>query len=154
MKYVRDTGTVAPVRKVISQLRHISLFMLDCATKSHIYFFLKTKRVWLYQTIYSLIKPFWYNLVWLKKPTTWTLKIFIITESLTEKLKQRNEETASLIKKEKEYLTQIEKIEDDYWKKELDFLNDLDISQDKNEVCAPLQNLLRIHRCPLVWNTR
>lgn len=24
------------------------------------------KREWLYQTIYSLIKPFWYNLVWLK----------------------------------------------------------------------------------------
>lgn len=75
--------------------------------------------------------------------------MFIITESLTVKLKQRNEETASLIKKEKEYLTQIEKIEDEYRKKELDFLNDLDISQDKNEVCAPLQNLLRIHRCPL-----
>lgn len=75
--------------------------------------------------------------------------ISIITVSLTEKLKQRNEETASLIKKEKEYLTQIEKIEDDYRKKELDLLNDLDISQDKNEVCAPLQNLLRIHRCPL-----
>lgn len=77
--------------------------------------------------------------------------MFIITESLTLKLKQRNEETASLIKKEKEYLTQIEKIEDEYRKKELDLLNDLDISQDKNEVhvCAPLQNRLRIHRCPL-----
>jgi hypothetical protein len=55
---------------------------------------------------------------------------------LSEKLKQRGEETASLLKKEKEYLRQIENIEDDYRKKELDLLNDLDFAQDKNEVCA------------------
>ena len=62
-------------------------------------------------------------------------------ESLTEKLKQRTEEISSLIKKEKEYLRQIEKIEDDYRKKELDLLNDLDISQDKNEASITREHL-------------
>lgn len=43
-------------------------------------------------------------------------------------------------------MTQIEKIEDDYRKKELDLLNDLDISQDKNEASISLtRELLTVH---------
>lgn len=68
-----------------------------------------------------------------------------ISESLSEKLKQRGEETASLLKKEKEYRRQIENIEDDYRKKELDLLNDLDFAQDKNEVCAFMRDFTDGH---------
>lgn len=66
-----------------------------------------------------------------------------MNDALSKKLSQRNQETANLLKKEEEYLKQIEKIEDEYRKKELDLLNDLDIAHDKNEILSNLLDIVK-----------